>query len=260
MGRIRTIKPDFFTSRSLSRVSVCARLTYAGLWCQADDHGRGVADTRILKGAIWPLDDDVDPDTILLYLRELSSTGHLDLYDVNGDLFYEVTNWTKHQAAAYRRGDAKYPPKAEGTLCTFLHDSARPVVQESAYKERTDGRDEPVISEAINAYVVAVCLEAKNTSQRYRDAVKDNAVRERAPMLREALKANPDATVDDMRELLGMDRLEKPAPTTANASERDPNCEHCAGSGWRTIDHDRNVVGECDCLPSFATVTELRPA
>ena len=40
----------------------------------------------------------------------------------------------------------------------------------------------------------------------------------------------------------------------------DPDCEHCAGSGWRTVDHDALTVGRCDCEPSYrvATVSELR--
>jgi len=42
--------------------------------------------------------------------------------------------------------------------------------------------------------------------------------------------------------------------------QHDPDCPECAGSGWRTIDHDHNIVGPCDCEPSghVATVTELR--
>jgi len=39
----------------------------------------------------------------------------------------------------------------------------------------------------------------------------------------------------------------------------DPDCEHCAGSGWRTVDHDALTVGRCECTPpAWATVTELR--
>jgi len=45
-----------------------------------------------------------------------------------------------------------------------------------------------------------------------------------------------------------------PPPPTHN-----PDCEHCAGSGWRTVDHDALTVGRCECTPpAWATVTELR--
>jgi len=259
MGRIRTIKPEFFTSRSLSRVSRDARLTFAGLWCQADDCGRGVADVRILKGAIWPLDDDIGPDEITGHLEELLSTGHLVVYDVRGDLFYEVAQWPKHQAAAYTRGTAKHPAVTEGTLCTSLHASSFPVLQESAYKERTgqEPQTADVIAEALTAYVLSVCIQSKNTSQRFRDSVYDNAMRERGPVLRAALEADPNMSVDDLRELLGLGRL-APKVETGSPNNFDPNCEHCAGSGIRTVDFDRNTVGPCDCTASDATVLPLR--
>jgi hypothetical protein len=254
MGRIRTIKPEFFTSRSLSRVSIPARLTYAGLWTQADDCGRGVADVRILKGAIWPLEDDVQQADIQRHLQELVSTGHLYVYDVGGDLFFEVIGWVKHQASAYRRGEAKHPARTEGTLCTFLHDSARPVVQESAYREGT-GRDHgDMIAEAVEAYVVSVCLASKNTRQNYRDAVKNNVVAERVPMLRVFLETNPDATVDDLRELLGLPRIDTPAPKVPEQHPSD--CPVCAGEGIKEV--APNTYAPCDGNPS--NVRELRPA
>lgn len=40
MARIRTIKPEFFTSEDVVSVSPLARLLYAGLWCEADREGR----------------------------------------------------------------------------------------------------------------------------------------------------------------------------------------------------------------------------
>lgn len=133
MGRIRTIKPEFFRSRSLAQCSRDARLTFQGLWIEADDHGRGVADTRLIKGAVWPLDDDITPETVETHLQELESTRHLMLFHVSGERYYEVLAWEKHQAPAYRRGEAKYPSPPAGTSeRDILHDSARPEVQESA--------------------------------------------------------------------------------------------------------------------------------
>lgn len=127
MGRIRTIKPEFFRSRSLARVDRDARLTFAGLWTEADDHGRGIADARILKGALWALDDDVTHEHVSAHLRVLDATGHITLYTVGQESYYEIVNWTKHQAAAYRRGEPRYPGSDEG-VAAVSHDG----VQESA--------------------------------------------------------------------------------------------------------------------------------
>ena len=40
MARIRTIKPDFFTSEDIVSLSPLARLLYIALWCEADREGR----------------------------------------------------------------------------------------------------------------------------------------------------------------------------------------------------------------------------
>ncbi len=127
MARIRTLKPEFFRSRSLAKCDRDARLTFAGLWTEADDHGHGVADPRILKGAIWPLDDDVTHRHVSAHLRVLVETGHIRLYEVDGETYYEVVNWAEHQAAAYRRGEPKHPAP-QGYLDDVSHED----VQESA--------------------------------------------------------------------------------------------------------------------------------
>lgn len=109
MAHIRTLKPEFFRSRSLARCSIPARLTFAGLWCEADDAGRGVADADILKGAIWPKDADITPDSVERHLHELAQE-HIVLYEMNGERYYAVLNWSLHQSAAFRRAEPKFPP------------------------------------------------------------------------------------------------------------------------------------------------------
>ncbi|MFG3340566.1 hypothetical protein [Glycomyces sp. NPDC048151] len=130
MARIRTLKPGFFKSRSLAKLPRDARLTFAGMWCEADDHGRGIADARLLKGAIWPLDDDVTFLHVSAHVDMLAATGHIRLYQIDDEAYYEVVKWEQHQAAAYRRGEAKYPPVSAGQEIETL--GSRGSVQESA--------------------------------------------------------------------------------------------------------------------------------
>lgn len=125
MARTRMLKPEFFRSRSLARVSRDARITFQGLWVEADAAGRGLAHLVILKGSIWPLDDDITPQVIEDHLQELA-VEHIDLYTVGEDTFYAVRNWTKHQSAAYRTGESKHPAPPEGCPVVQL---AQPVVQ-----------------------------------------------------------------------------------------------------------------------------------
>ena len=109
MSRIRTLKPEFFRSRSLAKVSRDARLTFQGMWCHADDAGRGVADALILKGLVWPLELDLTAEDVERHMRELETTGHIRFYEVDGERYYLVLKFEQHQAAAYRKAAPKYP-------------------------------------------------------------------------------------------------------------------------------------------------------
>lgn len=93
----------------MARCSVHARYTYIGLFTECDDTGRGVADARVLKGRLWPQDDDVDPKKVEECLDELSLTGHIVLYVVEDKKYYAILSFEKHQSAEYRRGKPKWP-------------------------------------------------------------------------------------------------------------------------------------------------------
>lgn len=56
--RIRTIKPEFWVSESMGRLSRDARLIFVGLWSLADDYGRFRADPRLIAGQLLPYDPD----------------------------------------------------------------------------------------------------------------------------------------------------------------------------------------------------------
>lgn len=135
MARIRSLKPSIFRSTSLSRCCLHARWLFEGLWCEADDCGRGQADPRILKGAIFPLDDDVTPRKIAQWMSDLERTGHIRLYEVEEIPYYLVLKWQEHQSASFRRGQAQYPAPP----CDILHASACKEMQESAGGDRSGG-------------------------------------------------------------------------------------------------------------------------
>lgn len=96
MPRIRTIKPDFFTSDTVSELPLRARLTWIGLWTHCDDYGRCRNNVKLIKAAVWPLDDvslrDVTED-----LDDLAKAGVIYMYAVDGRTYLQVTGWTEHQ-------------------------------------------------------------------------------------------------------------------------------------------------------------------
>ena len=97
MARIRSIKPEAFTSETLAACSVPSRWTFAGLWCYVDDDGRGRANAGLVKAAVWPLDEDVAAKDISGHLDELECARLICRYEVDGKSYLHVVNFSEHQ-------------------------------------------------------------------------------------------------------------------------------------------------------------------
>lgn len=95
MARIRSIKPEFFTSLSNSDLSIPARLTFIGLWTHCDDEGRCINDARLIKAAIWPLERTVK--AVEGDLNELEKGGKITRYEADGHPLLAITKWRSHQ-------------------------------------------------------------------------------------------------------------------------------------------------------------------
>ena len=118
MPRIRSIKPELWLSPQVMNLSHGARLLFLGLITLGDDHGRGNADIRKLKAAIFP-GDDVLTATVREWLLECSNQRLAVLYSAEdfGEL-YALPTWDAHQYVPKRAPTSRYPapPKATGKL------------------------------------------------------------------------------------------------------------------------------------------------
>ena len=112
MARIRTIKPEFFTSLTIADLPLTARLTFIGLWTHVDDAGRCVDDARLIKAAVWPLDDRTAAD-IETDLKLLTESSLITRYILNRKRYIAVTNWDEHQRIN-RPTKSKLPAPDEG--------------------------------------------------------------------------------------------------------------------------------------------------
>jgi hypothetical protein len=101
MPRIRTIKPDAFTSDSLSTVSVLARWTFAGLWTYCDDDGRARNDVRLIKAALFPIDNATSLAKVTNALNELVDIGAVCLYSAAGRDYLHCPKWGEHQRVSH---------------------------------------------------------------------------------------------------------------------------------------------------------------
>lgn len=108
MARIRTIKPEFFTSLTVASLTPEQRLTFIGLWTHCDDMGRCIDDARLIKAALWPLDDrsagDVESD-----LKALTESSLIARYILNRKSYITITGWSEHQKIN-RPTPSKLPP------------------------------------------------------------------------------------------------------------------------------------------------------
>jgi hypothetical protein len=107
MARIRTIKPEFFTSDDICALSPLARLLYIGTWLEADREGRLTWKPNTLKTRYLP-HDDCD---IRVVCTELLQQGLVVLY---GNGFAYIPTFSEHQFVNPRESQSKIrPPSLE---------------------------------------------------------------------------------------------------------------------------------------------------
>ncbi|MGW2339517.1 hypothetical protein [Streptomyces sp. NPDC001661] len=109
MARIRTIKPEAFSSESLAEVSLTAERTFFGLLTQADDHGRFRDQPAVLAGLLWSLRPEHGPVGVEDDLTQLSAASLICRYGgEDGKRYLHIVTWHEHQKIN-RRGGVRHP-------------------------------------------------------------------------------------------------------------------------------------------------------
>ncbi len=126
MGRIRTIKPQFFLHEELfdleRETQLPVRLAFIGLWCQADREGRFRWRPRALSAQILPF-DEVDFSRVL---HALTTRGFVVKYASNGVDFGYIPTFHKHQVINNRESRSELPdPVASDSVLTTSTREAR---------------------------------------------------------------------------------------------------------------------------------------
>lgn len=103
MARIRSIKPEFFTSETLKRVEKSTRLTFIGLWTYVDDNGVGVDNAKLITAALYPLEDDFaeELNLVIADLDDLEGVGVIQRYTVAGRALFFIKSWDEHQKISH---------------------------------------------------------------------------------------------------------------------------------------------------------------
>ena len=92
MARIRTVKPEFWTSEQVAECSPTTRLLFIGMWNFCDDGGNHPASIKQLKMQIFP-SDDISIAEIEGMVKQLISNDLIAQYTVNNKNFWHVLGW-----------------------------------------------------------------------------------------------------------------------------------------------------------------------
>lgn len=109
MSRIRTIKPEFFTSADILSLTPLARLFYVSLWCESDRDGRLKWDLDTLKFRYLPKDAVPIEDLA----GELISAGLIVIYEVETKTYAEIPSFASHQVINNRESSSAIPPRVK---------------------------------------------------------------------------------------------------------------------------------------------------
>ncbi len=132
MSRIRTIKPEFFTSEDIVSLTPLARLFYVSLWCEADREGRFEWKPKTLKMRYLPADNC----DVAVLGKELIDAGLVRVYQHDdGRTYAYIPGFKRHQVINNREAESVIPEPKDSRV-----DDAS-VTRESGRKEGKERKE-----------------------------------------------------------------------------------------------------------------------
>ena len=160
MARIRTIKPDFFSSPSAGKISYEARLLYIAMWQVADDWGVGEANPKMLAAYAFPY-DEITGKEIPCLLKEIADAFNVVFYSNHERAYFQILNWEEHQVTQ-RKAKRKYPTADDEFSAPIQGKDNLPCVDKEfpcGNKENTD--TEKGKGKGTGEYILRISAEAE---------------------------------------------------------------------------------------------------
>lgn len=95
--RIRTTRPEYYTSPTVGEMSWDARLVFHDLWSYVEDNGVNYDSARLFKSACMPYDGDHVIDRIEAAFNELEKLGCVIRYERDGHRLLFIPGFRKWQ-------------------------------------------------------------------------------------------------------------------------------------------------------------------
>jgi hypothetical protein len=125
--RARNIKAEFFINEELAELSYECRLLYIGLWCYADREGRFEWRPKRIKAEIFPYDNKVVIEALLLALTD---HGLVITYHDDGKTYAYIPTFKKHQRPHPHEGVSKCPAPSQENQCHDMVDQCNDKVMQ----------------------------------------------------------------------------------------------------------------------------------
>lgn len=176
MPRIRSIKPEFWSSPQIGQLDPYWRLLFIAMWNWADDYGRGTCEPRELMGFAFPHDDEMTVGEFRRGLGGIHRVFGVKFYRVAGRSYYLIPTWEKHQKIDKRAKGSKYPAPEEGqpfdpVSWQVTSVSENPAEHSEESPESSMGHTEPSTLEQGN----------RGTGEQGKNTCSSNDEREREP-------------------------------------------------------------------------------
>jgi hypothetical protein len=109
--RIRSIKPEYWTSEDIAALDWDTRLIFIGLWSYVDDNGVGRDVEKLILADLFPLEDDPRATLARLSagLNVLADRGLIVRYEVDGKRYLFISAWDRHQKIDHPSKGSCYP-------------------------------------------------------------------------------------------------------------------------------------------------------
>lgn len=109
MARIRSIWPSICQSQDMANLPAHLERTYVRLWTHCDDEGRAVDNPRLIKAALYPLNDEQTWEVVDRELSDLEQQGLIARYEIDDVRYLAVLAWDKYQRPQ-KKVQSKFPP------------------------------------------------------------------------------------------------------------------------------------------------------
>ncbi len=126
----RFLRPDIRTSERWNETSFGAQSLYVGLMTLVDDFGRYDGRAKLIHGEVFILRSDVKPQQTAAWLNELHERDLIQLFDIGGKMFLQVSRWKERS----RSETSRFPDPPARESCEPLRNPAESCLLSLSHK------------------------------------------------------------------------------------------------------------------------------